>query len=200
MAEELPELLVPDVEAWRAWLAEHHGEARGVRLVLAKKGTTEPTNLRYEEALQEALCQGWIDGQVNRRDEATMYQRFTPRRSRSMWSKNNVERIARLSEEGRMQPAGIAAVDAAKADGRWEAAYAGPATIAVPEDLAAALRLDPAAAATFEKLSSQNRYAILLRIGQAKRADTRARRITQFVQMCARGETIYPQKGLGGGG
>ncbi|GAA4359975.1 YdeI/OmpD-associated family protein [Angustibacter luteus] len=197
MADELPELLVPDVQAWRVWLAEHHGEERGVRLVLAKKGTTEPTTLRYEEALQEALCQGWIDGQVNRRDEATMYQRFTPRRSRSMWSKNNVERIARLTEEGRMRPAGVAAVDAAKADGRWEAAYAGPATITVPEDLAAALRLDPAAATTFEKLTSQNRYAILLRIGQAKRADTRARRITQYVEMLARGESIYPQKGLG---
>ncbi|WP_426565795.1 YdeI/OmpD-associated family protein [Angustibacter sp. McL0619] len=198
MAEELPELLVPDVDAWRAWLAEHHEQERGVRLVLAKKGTTEPTSLRYEEALQEALCQGWIDGQVNRRDEATMYQRFTPRRSRSMWSKNNVERIAQLSAQGRMRPAGVAAVDAAKADGRWEAAYAGPATITVPEDLAAALRLDPAAATTFEKLNSQNRYAILLRIGQAKRADTRARRITQYVEMLARSETIYPQKGLGG--
>jgi uncharacterized protein YdeI (YjbR/CyaY-like superfamily) len=196
MAEELPELLVPDVEAWRAWLAEHRGDERGVRLVLAKKGTTEPTSLRYEEALQEALCQGWIDGQVNRRDEATMYQRFTPRRSRSVWSKNNVERIARLTEQGRMQPAGVAAVDAAKADGRWEAAYAGPATITEPEDWTAALRLDPAAAATFAKLTSQNRYAILLRIGQAKRADTRARRITQYVEMLARGESIYPQKGL----
>ena len=97
-----------------------------------------------------------------------------------------------------MQPAGVAAVDAAKADGRWEAAYAGPATITVPEDLAAALRLDPAAAATFEKLTSQNRYAILLRIGQAKRAETRARRITQYVEMLARGESIYPQKGLSG--
>jgi uncharacterized protein YdeI (YjbR/CyaY-like superfamily) len=197
MAEELPELLVPDVQAWRSWLAEHHEQEHGVRLVLAKKGTTEPTSLRYEEALQEALCQGWIDGQVNRRDEATMYQRFTPRRSRSVWSKNNVERIARLSEQGRMQPAGVAAVESAKADGRWEAAYSGPATITVPEDLAAALRLDPAAAATFGKLTSQNRYAILLRVGQAKRADTRARRITQYVEMLARGEAIYPQKGLG---
>src|SRR4051794_26259951 len=125
-----------------------------------------------------------------------MYQRFTPRRSRSMWSKNNVERIARLTEQGRMRPAGVAAGEAAKADGRWEAAYAGPATITVPPDLTAALRLDPAATATFEKLNSQNRYAILLRIGQAKRADTRARRIEKFVAMLARGEAIYPQKGL----
>src|SRR3954454_7689253 len=115
MADELPELLVPDVEAWRAWLAEHHGEGRGVRLVRPKKGPTEPTSLTYEQALQEALCQGWIDGQVSRRDDATMYQRFTPRRSRSVWSKHNVERIAQLTEQGRMQPAGVAAVEAAKA-------------------------------------------------------------------------------------
>jgi len=196
MATELPELLLPDVGAWRAWLAEHHEGSPGVRLVLAKKGTTEPTSLSYEQALQEALCYGWIDGQVNRRDDATMHQRFTPRRSRSMWSKNNVERVARLVEEGRMQPPGQAAVDAAKADGRWDAAYAGPATITVPEDVAAALRLEPAAAQTFEQLTSQNRYAILLRVGQAKRAETRARRIEQFVAMLARGEAIYPQKGL----
>jgi uncharacterized protein YdeI (YjbR/CyaY-like superfamily) len=193
---ELPELLVPDVAAWHAWLADHHEGSPGVRLVLAKKGTTEPTSLSYEQALQEALCFGWIDGQVGRRDEATMYQRFTPRRSRSVWSKNNVERVARLVEEGRMQPAGQAAVDGAKADGRWEAAYAGPATMTVPDDVAAALRLEPGAAQTFEKLTSQNRFAILFRVGQAKRAETRARRIEQFVAMLARGEAIYPQKGL----
>jgi uncharacterized protein YdeI (YjbR/CyaY-like superfamily) len=195
---DLPELLVPGVEAWGAWLAEHHTEPTGVWLVLAKKGTTEPTDLGYQQALEVALCFGWIDGQVKRRDEGTFLQRWTPRRPRSPWSQRNVGIVGRLTEQGLMHDAGLAAVEAAKADGRWEAAYAGPATMTVPEDLAAALRLEPAAAATFDRLTSQNRYAVLLRIGQAKRADTRARRIEQFVAMLARGEAVYPQQGLGG--
>ncbi len=194
MAEELPELIAADVDAWLAWLAERHASSAGVWLVLAKKGTTEPTSLSYDEALDEALCHGWIDGQIKRRDERTFRQRFTPRRARSAWSKRNVEIVARLREEGRMQAAGMEAVAAAQADGRWEAAYAGQATIEVPEDLAAALAAAPRAQAMFEILTSQNRYAVLLRIDNAKRADTRARRIEQFVAMLARGETVHPQK------
>ena len=191
MAEEL---IVADAAAWRAWLSEHHEEQGGVWLTLAKKGTTEPTSLAYEQALQEALCFGWIDGQAKPGDEQTYVQRFTPRRARSPWSKRNVARVERLVAEGRMQPAGIAEVQRAKDDGRWEAAYSGSATIEVPDDMAAALAGDPKAQAMFEILTSQNRYAVLYRIATAKRADTRARRIEQLVGMLARGDTPYPQK------
>jgi uncharacterized protein YdeI (YjbR/CyaY-like superfamily) len=194
VAVELPELIVRDRAAWRTWLGKHHGEPHGVWLVLAKKGTTKPTSLGYDEALEEALCHGWIDGQTSRRDEATYRQRFTPRRRRSAWSKRNTDRAERLLAEGRMHPAGIAEMQRAKEDGRWQAAYAGSAEIDVPPELAAALAADPKAQATFEALSRQNRYAILYRLAAAKRADTRARRLEQFVAMLARGETIHPQK------
>jgi uncharacterized protein YdeI (YjbR/CyaY-like superfamily) len=197
MAEQ-PELLVPDAEGWRAWLAEHHTDPTGVWLVLAKKAALAhpepPTTLTYDEALDEALCHGWIDGQARRRDELTMFQRYTPRRARSPWSARNVGHVARLLDEGRMQPAGLAEVERAKADGRWDAAYAGPATATVPDDLAAALAASPAASAMFERLTSQNRYAILHRLGQLKRAETRERRVGEYVAMLARGETIYPQR------
>jgi uncharacterized protein YdeI (YjbR/CyaY-like superfamily) len=187
-------LSVPDVAAWHAWLTEHHEHSRGIWLRLAKKGTHEPTRLSYAEALDEALCHGWIDGQVRRLDEPTYRQRFTPRRARSSWSERNVAHVERLTAEGRMKPAGLAAVELAKADGRWTKAYPGQATIEVPDDLAAALQAEPRAQAMFEILSSQNRYSVLLRIHNAKRADTRARRIEQFVAMLARGETPHPQK------
>ena len=193
MAAELPELIVRDAAAWRVWLGEHHAEPGGVWLVLAKKGTEDPTTLTYDQALEEALCHGWIDGQVRRRDEATYRQRFTPRRRRSSWSKRNTGHAERLFVEGRMHPAGLAEVERAKADGRWDAAYAGPASIEVPLDLAEALAAEPKAQAMFESLDSRNRYAVLHRISSAKRADTRARRIEQFVTMLARGETVYPQ-------
>ena len=194
VAVALSELLVADAAAWRTWLKKHHGDEAGVELVLAKKGTVEPTTLTYEEALDEALCHGWIDGQVRRRDERTFRQRFTPRRARSQWSERNVGHVERLLAEGRMQPAGVAAVERAKADGRWEEAYPGQRTIEVPDDLAQALAAEPVAGANFELLSSQNRYAVLYRIHSAKRADTRARRIDEFVAMLARGETLHPQK------
>ena len=194
MAAELPELTVRDAIAWRAWLADHHGEPTGVWLVLAKKGRTEPTSLSYDEALDEALCQGWIDGQTRRRDDATYLQRFTPRAVRSSWSKRNVGIVERLLAERRMRPAGLAAVERAKADGRWETAYAGPGSIEVPADLAVALAANPRAGAMFEILTSQNRYSILHRIHAAKRADTRAQRIEHFVAMLARGETVHPQR------
>jgi len=189
-----PELTLPDASAWRDWLNEHHESQAGVWLVLAKKGTVEPTSLTYGQALDEALCYGWIDGQARRRNETTHMQRFTPRRARSPWSQRNVGIVARLTDEGWMHPAGLAEVERAKADGRWEAAYAGPASITVPDDLAAALTGEPVAQKMFGILTSQNRFTILLRISNAKRPETRARRIEQFVSMLARGETLYPQK------
>jgi uncharacterized protein YdeI (YjbR/CyaY-like superfamily) len=191
---QLPELTVADMAAWRAWLDAHHEHSAGVALVLAKKGASEPTSLTYDQALEEALCYGWIDGQVRRRDETTYLQRFTRRRPRSSWSKRNVALAERLIAEGRMHPAGAAEVERARADGRWHAAYAGSASIEVPPDLAAALAADPKAQAMFEILSSRNRYAVLYRIETAKRPETRLRRIEQFVAMLARGETVYPQK------
>jgi uncharacterized protein YdeI (YjbR/CyaY-like superfamily) len=194
MAVELPQLIVADAAAWREWLAANCEDPEGVWLVLAKKGTTRPTSLSYEQALDEALCHGWIDGQVGRRDEATYRQRFTPRRARSPWSQRNIAHVQRLQAEGRMHTAGLAAVESAKADGRWEAAYPGQRTIEVPDDLLAALAAEPRAQAMFEILTSQNRYAVLYRIHQAKRQDTRARRIAEYVAMLARGETLHPQK------
>ena len=194
MSDELPEVTLADAAAWRGWLGEHHDDPAGVWLVLAKKGTTEPTSLTYDQALEQALCHGWIDGQVRRRDEHTFKQRFTPRRARSAWSKRNVAIVERLAAAGRMHPAGEAHVERARADGRWAAAYAGPASIEMPADLAAALAADPAASAMFETLSSQNRYAVLYRIETAKRADTRARRIEHYVAMLSRGETLHPQR------
>jgi len=162
-------------------------------LVLAKKGSAASTRLTYAQALEEAICFGWIDGQVRRRDEGTYCQRFTPRRARSRWSKRNTTLAERLISEGRMQASGIAEVERAQADGRWEAAYAGPATALVPDDLAAALADEPKARTMFERLTSRNRYAILHRIEAVKRPETRARKIAEFVAMLARGETVHPQ-------
>jgi uncharacterized protein YdeI (YjbR/CyaY-like superfamily) len=190
----LPELMVSDVAAWRTWLGAHCAESSGVRLVLSKSGATTPTSLTYDQALEEALSQGWIDGQAQRRDDATYLVRFTPRRRRSAWSKRNTEIAERLMAEGRMHAAGVAEIERARADGRWEAAYLGSAAIEVPDDLAAALDAEPAAKRMFAVLSSTNRYAVLHRIQEAKRPETRARRIGRFVEMLARGETIYPQR------
>jgi uncharacterized protein YdeI (YjbR/CyaY-like superfamily) len=190
----LEELVVAHAEEWRAWLDRHHGESPGVWLVLAKKGKTDPTALTYDGALLEALCYGWIDGQIRRRDGESYRQRFTPRRRHSVWSSRNVALAERLLAEGRIRPAGRAAIERARKDGSWEAAYAGPATIEVPDDLAAALAAQPQAAATFARLTSQNRYAILYRLSTAKRAETRSRRLRQYVAMLARGESIHPQR------
>jgi uncharacterized protein YdeI (YjbR/CyaY-like superfamily) len=194
MSEELPELIVADARAWHEWLGEHHGQPSGVWLVLAKKGTTSPTALTYAQALEEALCHGWIDGQAKPRDDGTYRQRFTPRRTRSIWSQRNVGLVARLTSEGRMHPAGVAEVERAKADGRWAAAYAGQASTEVPDDLAAALAKAPRAKAMFAILTAQNRFAILYRLAATRRAETRSQRIEQYVAMLARGETLYPQK------
>ena len=189
-----PELIVKDAAAWRAWLRKHHDDPVGVWLVIAKKGTVEPTSLSYDEALEEALCHGWIDGQAKQRDDATYKQRFTQRRKHSAWSKRNVGKADRLLAEGRMHPAGVAEIERAKADGRWGAAYAGASSIEVPADLAAALAADPRAQAMFDVLTKQNRYAILYRLRMAKRAETRTRLLKQFGAMLSRGETLYPQK------
>lgn len=193
MAVDLEELLVPDPGAWRAWLEEHHDTSPGVWLVLTKKGGTR-TTMTWASAVDEALCFGWIDGQARRRDDETSLQRMTPRRPRSMWSARNVAHIDRLEREGRMTPAGRAAVEAAKADGRWDAAYAPPSEAVVPDDLLAAIAADPAAQAMFEVLTKTNRYALIHRLGQVKRAETRERRIGEFVAMLARQETVYPQR------
>jgi uncharacterized protein YdeI (YjbR/CyaY-like superfamily) len=186
---ELPELVVEDVQRWRAWLQDHHADSPGVRLVLAKKGTTDPTALSYDAALEEAICAGWIDGQLESRDASTFRRRFTPRKAKSRWSQRNVAIAERLISAGRMLPAGDEQVRRARDDGRWDAAYAGQATMGVPEDLTRALELTPPAQAMFLELTRANRYAILYRVGDAKSPGTRAKRIEQFVEMLARGET-----------
>jgi uncharacterized protein YdeI (YjbR/CyaY-like superfamily) len=154
MAEEA--LSLRDGAAWRAWLEQHHGDSAGVWLVTAKKGAA---GVSRDQALEEALCHGWIDGQARSRDDATYLQRYTPRRPRSAWSQRNTKIVERLTAEGRMHPAGLTEVERAKADGRWDAAYAGSATIEVPADLAEALKAEPQALAMFETLNSRNRYA-----------------------------------------
>ncbi|MFD7073522.1 YdeI family protein [Nocardioides sp. NPDC059952] len=187
------ELLLPDPPAWRAWLEEHHADTPAVWLVLTKKGGTL-TTLAWQTALDEALCFGWIDGQARRRDEQSSFQRFTPRGPKSRWSLRNVEHIGRLEAEGRMTAAGRAAVEAAKADGRWEAAYAGPATAETPPDLLAAIAAVPEAQAMYDVLTSQNRFALYHRITALKTEAARVRKIEEFVAMLARHETIHPQK------
>jgi uncharacterized protein YdeI (YjbR/CyaY-like superfamily) len=191
---ETPELLVADAAQWRAWLAGNHATSSGVRLVLAKKGVAGPTLLTYADALLDALCYGWIDGHLTRRDDATYRVRFTPRRARSRWSRRNVETAERLIAEGRMQPAGLAEVERAKADGRWQTAYGGSASLEVPDDLRDALAGSPSAQRMWDVLTRTNKFAIVYRVQEAKRAETRARRIQQYVEMLARGETPYPQK------
>ena len=193
MSVELLELLLIDARAWRDWLGQHHGQSPGVWLVLHKKGG-EVTTLTYDQALDEALCFGWIDGQRASRDGASYRQRFTPRRSRSAWSARNVEHVQRLVAAGRMEASGQAAVDAAQADGRWDAAYAGQGSATLPADLEAAITANPAAEAMLGTLSSTNRYALIYRVNAVKGVATRAKKIAQFVAMLESGETPYPQK------
>jgi uncharacterized protein YdeI (YjbR/CyaY-like superfamily) len=177
---------------WAAWLRKHHTEQDGVWVKFAKKASGVPT-VSFEEALEVALCWGWIDGQSRSLDETWYLQRFTPRRARSTWSKRNREKVLALIERGEMQPPGLAEIERAKADGRWDAAYDSASTITVPDDLRAALDAKPKAAKAFGELDGQNRYAILYRVHQAKRPETRERRIKDFVAMLARGETPYPR-------
>jgi uncharacterized protein YdeI (YjbR/CyaY-like superfamily) len=193
MAIELEELLVPDAAAWRLWLEKNHTDSPGVWLILHKKGGNV-TELDYDAALDEALCFGWIDGQVKKRDDESYFQRMTRRVRKSPWSARNVGIVARLEAEGRMTDAGRAAVESAKADGRWDAAYGGQGTAEFPADLAAAIAAVPAAQAMFDVLTSVNRYAMIYRTITAKKPETRAARIASYVEMLARGETLYPQK------
>ncbi|GGK29030.1 hypothetical protein GCM10010124_22250 [Pilimelia terevasa] len=190
---DLDELIVADAGALRAWLAAHHATSTGVWLALTRKGGTV-TTLTWQQAVDEALCAGWIDGQGRKRDQETSWIRFTPRRARSAWSQRNVANVARLEAQGRMLPAGRAAVEAAKADGRWAAAYAPPSEAQVPADLAAAIAAVPAARAMFDVLTSANRFALIHRVNAVKRAETRERKIGECVAMLARHETPYPQK------
>jgi uncharacterized protein YdeI (YjbR/CyaY-like superfamily) len=192
-AVELEELVVADADALRAWLLVHHETSPGVWLALTRKGGTV-TSLTWQQAVDEALCVGWIDGQARARDSETSSIRFTPRRARSMWSQRNVGHVARLEAEGRMLPAGQQAVQAAKSDGRWAAAYAAQAEAEVPADLAAAIASDPAAQAMFDVLTRANRFALIHRLGAVKRPATRERKIGEFVAMLARQETPHPQK------
>lgn len=185
----LPILEFRDARAWSAWLERNHAGNNGLWLKFAKKGSSV-TTVTYAEALEEALCYGWIDGQVARHDETYYLQRFTPRRRGSRWSQLNREKAKRLSAQGRMKPAGLAQIQAAQSDGRWDAAYPSPSSANVPDDLQHALDENPTAKAFFETLSGSKRYTILYRVGDAKRPETRARRIAEYVKMLAEGRSV----------
>lgn len=180
----------PSAAELQDWLSRHHASSGGFWLKLKKNAAGEDV-LTYAQALDVALCYGWIDGQKGKLDDAYWLQQFTPRSARSRWSKINREKVAALIEQGRMEPPGIAEVERAKADGRWEAAYAGAKSATVPDDLARALEANPAAAEFFKTLDSQNRYSILYRVQDAKKPETRARRIEKYVGMLANHEKIH---------
>ncbi|KAI1361450.1 hypothetical protein F5Y08DRAFT_314571 [Xylaria arbuscula] len=194
MPVELPVLIVVDAAAWSSWLARSATISKGVWLTLTKKGNTTPTSLTYAQALDEALCQGWIDGQARGGDERTYSQRFTPRTAKSLWSRRNVDNVARLEKEGRITPLGYAAINAAKADGRWDAAYAGQSTAEPPPEFLAAVAAVPAAQDMWDVLSRSNRFAIYFRLNALKTQAGREKRMAAFVEMLARGETLLPQK------
>ena len=178
-------------DEWEKWLDDNHAASAGVWVKIAKKGSGIES-VRYPEVLESALCFGWIDARREALDDQYFLQRFTPRRSRSKWSRKNRDTVERLTAEGRVRPAGLAEVERAQADGRWEAAYESQRNIKVPDDLQRELDARPRAQAFFAALSSQNRYAILYRLQDAKRPETRARRLAKFVEMLEAGEKIYP--------
>jgi len=188
--DELPVLLFAGPAELDAWLEGNHESAEGVWLKIAKKGAPEPS-VTYVEALDVALCFGWIDSQKRGLDETHFLQRFTPRRPRGRWSKINREKAEALIEAEKMRPAGLVQVEAAKADGRWEAAYEGQGSAKVPPDLQRDLDANPAAADFFATLDGANRYAILYRLDEAKKPETRQRRLRKFVAMLERGEKIH---------
>ncbi len=191
MADDLPTLTFASQADWGTWLDAQHAESRGVWLKMAKKATGIPS-ITHAEALERALCYGWIDGQRASLDDTYFLQKFTPRRARSGWSRVNREKALELIAVGRMRPAGLREVERAKADGRWDAAYDPQSAITVPDDLQRELDANPVAQAFFTTLDSRNRYAILYRIQTAKKAETRAARIQKFVAMLAQGQKIYP--------
>jgi uncharacterized protein YdeI (YjbR/CyaY-like superfamily) len=186
----LPILAFADARAFDAWLESQGATAPGLWLKLAKKGSPEPT-LTKSEAIDAALCHGWIDGQLDAYDDHSWLIRFTPRKPRSKWSELNRRRAAELLAEGRMRPAGVAQIETAKTDGRWERAYAPASTAEPPPDLVVALDANPDAAAFFATLTGANRYAILYRIGAVKTPEARARKIAQCIAMLERGETLH---------
>jgi uncharacterized protein YdeI (YjbR/CyaY-like superfamily) len=187
----LPIMAFPSRETWAAWLDEHHTDSAGVWLTLRKKDAGE-VGVSYGDAVEVALCYGWIDGQAGKLDDRFWMQRFTPRRPKSAWSRVNRDRALGLIARGEMKPAGLREVERAQTDGRWEAAYEPPSTMTIPDDLQEALASNPAAAAFFATLNSTNRYAILHRIHAAKKPETRTRRIETFVAMLADGKKLYP--------
>jgi len=186
----LPILLFERQDDWAAWLDEHHASSAGVWLRLAKKAS-DLQSLSYAEALDVALCYGWIDGQKNSYDESSWLQKFTPRGARSIWSKINREKAQQLIESGKMKPAGLKAIESAKNDGRWDGAYDSQSRATVPSDFQAALDGNPEASAFFATLNSVNRYAILFRIETAKKPETRAKRIQEFIRMLERHEKLH---------
>jgi len=186
-ASDLDIVSLAGAAAWDAWLDEHHATSKGVWLKIAKGGR----GIGYPEALEVALCHGWIDGQKRSLDATHWLQRFTPRTPRSRWSRINRDKAAQLIERGAMKPAGLRQVELAKADGRWEAAYEGQSTIAVPEDLQRALDANPRARDFFAGLDSRNRYSILYRLQDARKPETRARRLATFLAMLDEGRRIY---------
>lgn len=188
---ELPILLFEHPRAWAEWLEAHHADAPGVWLRLAKKNAAL-RSISYAEALDEALCYGWIDSQKKGHDEHSWLQKFTPRGPRSIWSKINREKVQALTGAGRMRPAGLLAVRRAQEDGRWDAAYDSQKSATVPDDFQAELDRSPEAAAFFATLNGANRYAVLFRIQTAKKPETRAKRIATLVAMLERKEKIHP--------
>jgi uncharacterized protein YdeI (YjbR/CyaY-like superfamily) len=191
LAAELPVLEFEQLSAWLKWLDRHHATSRGVLIKLAKKSSAQ-RSITYQEAVDGALRWGWIDGQAKRYDEHAWLQKFTPRGARSVWSKINRDKALGLIARCEMQASGLAEVERAQRDGRWDAAYDSPRSAAVPEDLTLALARNSRAQAFFAQLNAANRYAILWRLQTAKRAETRARRIEQFVAMLAKGEKLHP--------
>ena len=190
MADELPVILFADRAELEAWLEGDGGESNGVWLKIAKKGAREPS-VTYAEALELALCFGWIDSQKRGHDDQHFLQRFTPRRPRGRWSRINREKAEALIAASAMRPAGLAEVEAARADGRWEAAYEGQRAAQVPDDLQRALDASPAAREFFAGLDGANRYAVIYRLNDAKKPETRERRLRKFVAMLERGEKIH---------
>jgi uncharacterized protein YdeI (YjbR/CyaY-like superfamily) len=180
----------PTAAKWRAWLEKNFAKSTGVRLRLFKKSSGKKS-VTHDEALDEALCFGWIDAQSNKYDDESWLQKFTPRRPRSIWSKRNREHIARLIEEGRMTPAGLKEVEAAKKNGRWDAAYDSPKNMEVPEDFLEKLKRDKKAYAFFKTLNRANTYAIAWRLATAKKAETRERRMKVFLEMLSQGEKLH---------
>jgi uncharacterized protein YdeI (YjbR/CyaY-like superfamily) len=188
---DLTVLEFADAVAWRTWLKRNHSKSPGIWIKFAKKGSGLPS-ITHPEAVDGALRWGWIDGQGKSQDATYWLTKFTPRRSRSIWSKINRDKALALIACGDMAAPGLAEVERAKADGRWDAAYDSPRTSAIPEDFAKALAGKPGAAAFFATLNAANRYAILWRLQTAKRPETRAKRIEQFVAMLGRGEKLHP--------